>query len=68
MTVNISVNISHLFILCKFFGTVSRIIWPNTQSLSQVTQMLYGFLVSSNNSWFQAVMAPELKNILSESH
>uniref|UniRef100_A0A8C8FEZ3 Nicastrin n=1 Tax=Oncorhynchus tshawytscha TaxID=74940 RepID=A0A8C8FEZ3_ONCTS len=31
-----------------------------------VTQMLYGFLVSSNNSWFQAVMAPELKNILNE--
>uniref|UniRef100_A0A8C7UIC0 Nicastrin n=1 Tax=Oncorhynchus mykiss TaxID=8022 RepID=A0A8C7UIC0_ONCMY len=31
-----------------------------------VTQMLYGFLVSSNNSWFQAVMAPELKNILSD--
>uniref|UniRef100_A0A8C7USQ0 Nicastrin n=1 Tax=Oncorhynchus mykiss TaxID=8022 RepID=A0A8C7USQ0_ONCMY len=32
-----------------------------------VTQMLYGFLVSSNNSWFQAVMAPELKNILKPS-
>nr|XP_046178345.1 nicastrin-like [Oncorhynchus gorbuscha] len=29
-----------------------------------VTQMLYGFLVRSNNSWFQAVMAPELKDIL----
>uniref|UniRef100_A0A8C7GWD8 Nicastrin n=1 Tax=Oncorhynchus kisutch TaxID=8019 RepID=A0A8C7GWD8_ONCKI len=33
-----------------------------------VTQMLYGFLVSSNNSWFQAVMAPELKNILTCVH
>uniref|UniRef100_A0A8C7UMM2 Nicastrin n=1 Tax=Oncorhynchus mykiss TaxID=8022 RepID=A0A8C7UMM2_ONCMY len=33
----------------------------------KVTQMLYGFLVSSNNSWFQAVMAPELKNILKPS-
>ncbi|XP_041698778.1 nicastrin [Coregonus clupeaformis] len=29
-----------------------------------VTQMLYGFLVRSNNSWFQAVMAPELKDFL----
>ncbi|XP_038860142.1 nicastrin-like [Salvelinus namaycush] len=29
-----------------------------------VTQMLYGFLVRSNNSWFQAVMAPELKDVL----
>uniref|UniRef100_A0A673WSP0 Nicastrin n=1 Tax=Salmo trutta TaxID=8032 RepID=A0A673WSP0_SALTR len=27
-----------------------------------VTQMLYGFLVRSNNSWFQALMAPELKD------
>uniref|UniRef100_A0A8C7JMW1 Nicastrin n=1 Tax=Oncorhynchus kisutch TaxID=8019 RepID=A0A8C7JMW1_ONCKI len=31
---------------------------------AKVTQMLYGFLVRSNNSWFQAVMAPELKDIL----
>uniref|UniRef100_A0A4W5JXT5 Nicastrin n=1 Tax=Hucho hucho TaxID=62062 RepID=A0A4W5JXT5_9TELE len=31
-----------------------------------VTQMLYGFLVRSNNSWFQAVMAPELKDVLRE--
>uniref|UniRef100_A0A673WRH8 Nicastrin n=1 Tax=Salmo trutta TaxID=8032 RepID=A0A673WRH8_SALTR len=28
-----------------------------------VTQMLYGFLVRSNNSWFQALMAPELKDL-----
>uniref|UniRef100_UPI003AAA7B3C nicastrin isoform X3 n=1 Tax=Centroberyx gerrardi TaxID=166262 RepID=UPI003AAA7B3C len=31
-----------------------------------VTQMLYGFLVRSNNSWFQAVIPPELKSLLSE--
>uniref|UniRef100_A0A673X1Z0 Nicastrin n=1 Tax=Salmo trutta TaxID=8032 RepID=A0A673X1Z0_SALTR len=30
-----------------------------------VTQMLYGFLVRSNNSWFQALMAPELKDMYS---
>ncbi|XP_056148836.1 nicastrin [Lampris incognitus] len=29
-----------------------------------VTQMLYGFLVRSNNSWFQAVIPPELQSLL----
>ncbi|CAB1317241.1 unnamed protein product [Coregonus sp. 'balchen'] len=32
-----------------------------------VTQMLYGFLVSSNNSWFQAMMSPDLQDILKPS-
>ncbi|KAI1901201.1 hypothetical protein AGOR_G00031860 [Albula goreensis] len=29
-----------------------------------VTQMLYGFLVQTNNSWFQALMSPEGQKIL----
>ncbi|XP_062337530.1 nicastrin [Osmerus eperlanus] len=32
-----------------------------------VTQMLYGFLVESDNSWFQALLAPELKSLLQPS-
>ncbi|KAL0966300.1 hypothetical protein UPYG_G00293580 [Umbra pygmaea] len=32
-----------------------------------VTQMLYGFLVQTNNSWFQARVSPELKNQLKSS-
>uniref|UniRef100_A0A667YET2 Nicastrin n=1 Tax=Myripristis murdjan TaxID=586833 RepID=A0A667YET2_9TELE len=31
-----------------------------------VTQMLYGFLVRSNNTWFQALVPPEFKNFLSK--
>ncbi|XP_035287420.1 nicastrin [Anguilla anguilla] len=29
-----------------------------------VTQMLYGFLIQTNNSWFQALMSPEGQKIL----
>ncbi|KAJ8409795.1 hypothetical protein AAFF_G00218540 [Aldrovandia affinis] len=29
-----------------------------------VTQMLYGFLVQTNNSWFRALLSPEVQNIL----
>uniref|UniRef100_A0A6Q2ZKE1 Nicastrin n=1 Tax=Esox lucius TaxID=8010 RepID=A0A6Q2ZKE1_ESOLU len=31
-----------------------------------VTQMLFGFLVQANNSWFQALIPPELKDMLSD--
>ncbi|KAM5129039.1 nicastrin isoform 2-T2 [Mantella aurantiaca] len=31
-----------------------------------VTRMLYGFLVSSNNSWFQSIIRPEWKETLEE--
>ncbi|XP_077320216.1 nicastrin isoform X2 [Lithobates pipiens] len=31
-----------------------------------VTRMLYGFLVRSNNSWFQSIMVPEWKDALED--
>ncbi|NWW69822.1 NICA protein, partial [Climacteris rufus] len=31
---------------------------------STITRMLYGFLIQSNNSWFQSIIKPDLKGIL----
>ncbi|NWT85093.1 NICA protein, partial [Lanius ludovicianus] len=31
-----------------------------------VTRLLYGFLINSNNSWFQSIIKPDLKGILGE--
>lgn len=35
-----------------------------TADATTVTQMLYGFLVESDNDWLQALIAPELKSLL----
>lgn len=31
-----------------------------------ITQMLYGFLIKMNNSWFQSIIKPDLKGILGD--
>ncbi|NXN26790.1 NICA protein, partial [Nycticryphes semicollaris] len=33
---------------------------------SQVSRMLYGFLIKMNNSWFQSIIKPDIKGILGD--